>query len=230
MTFATRRCALLAARFALRRFSTCLNSKQRGDDDAVVVGRSRRHRAVPQRPLPHAGRAGSRRSLAHLRRAGLRLQPASLLGRGANTAAASSPANSKSTKRPCPASRPWPSMCLATDGTHPLKAGPCAGCAGSSEFLRLQSKLTTCLSGSRLAKDRAADTVSKVMIPEALDYPACPASSANLRTRCLGSTRDLGTSPPRSRDRPPVHGGRHRLRRIRPGYGRISHHAHPGLD
>ncbi len=30
----------------------------------------------------------------------------------------------------------------------------------------------TCLSGSRLAKDRAAETVSKVMIPEALDYPA----------------------------------------------------------
>jgi len=61
---------------------------------------------------------------------------------------------------------------LAADGTHPLKAGPCAGCAGNSEFLRLQNKLTTCLSGARLAKDRAADTVSKVMIPEALDYPA----------------------------------------------------------
>ena len=61
---------------------------------------------------------------------------------------------------------------LAADGTHPHKAGPCVGCAGSAEFLRLQSKLTTCLSGSRLAKDRAADTVSKVMIPEALDYPA----------------------------------------------------------
>ena len=61
---------------------------------------------------------------------------------------------------------------LAADGSHPQKAGPCAGCAGSSEFLRLQNKLTTCLSGSRLAKDRAADTVSKVMIPEALDYPA----------------------------------------------------------
>ena len=28
-----------------------------------------------------------------------------------------------------------------------------------------------CLTGSRLAKDRAAETVSKVMIPEALDYP-----------------------------------------------------------
>jgi hypothetical protein len=61
---------------------------------------------------------------------------------------------------------------IKSDGAHPLKAGPCAGCAGSSEFLRLQSKLTTCLTGSRLAKDRAAGTVSKVMIPEALDYPA----------------------------------------------------------
>jgi alkylation response protein AidB-like acyl-CoA dehydrogenase len=61
---------------------------------------------------------------------------------------------------------------LSADGSHPMKAGPCADCAGASEFLRLQSKLTTCLSGSRLAKDRAAETVSKVMIPEALDYPA----------------------------------------------------------
>ena len=39
-------------------------------------------------------------------------------------------------------------------------------------FLTLQKKWTRCLSGSRLAKDRAADTVSSVMIPEALDYPA----------------------------------------------------------
>ena len=53
-----------------------------------------------------------------------------------------------------------------------MKAGPCAGCAGASEFLRLQNKLCSCLSGSRLAKDRAAETVSKVMIPEALDYPS----------------------------------------------------------
>jgi len=61
---------------------------------------------------------------------------------------------------------------LQPDGSHPQKAGPCASCSGNSEFLRLQNKLTTCLSGSRLAKDRAADTVSTVMIPEALDYPA----------------------------------------------------------
>jgi alkylation response protein AidB-like acyl-CoA dehydrogenase len=61
---------------------------------------------------------------------------------------------------------------LAADLTHPEKAGPCASCGAASEFLRLQNKLTMCLSGSRLAKDRAADTVSKVMIPAALDYPA----------------------------------------------------------
>jgi alkylation response protein AidB-like acyl-CoA dehydrogenase len=60
---------------------------------------------------------------------------------------------------------------IATNGTHPDKAGPCAGCAGSAEFLQLQSKLTMCLTGSRLAKDRAAENAAKVMIPEALDYP-----------------------------------------------------------
>jgi alkylation response protein AidB-like acyl-CoA dehydrogenase len=61
---------------------------------------------------------------------------------------------------------------LEADGSHPQKAGPCAGCAGSADFLRMQNRLTACLTGSRLAKDRAAETVSKVMIPEALDYPA----------------------------------------------------------
>ncbi len=61
---------------------------------------------------------------------------------------------------------------VSADGRHPMKAGPCASCAGAGEFLRLQNNLCSCLSGSRLAKDRAAETVSKVMIPEALDYPA----------------------------------------------------------
>jgi hypothetical protein len=60
---------------------------------------------------------------------------------------------------------------FGADGSHPHKAGPCADCGGAGEFLRLQNKLAMCLSGSRLAKDRAAETVSKVMIPEALDYP-----------------------------------------------------------
>jgi alkylation response protein AidB-like acyl-CoA dehydrogenase len=61
---------------------------------------------------------------------------------------------------------------VTPNGSHPLKAGPCATCAGAGDFLGLQTKLCSCLSGSRLAKDRAAETVSKVMIPEALDYPA----------------------------------------------------------
>jgi alkylation response protein AidB-like acyl-CoA dehydrogenase len=60
---------------------------------------------------------------------------------------------------------------IAENGSHPQKAGPCASCAGAEDFLRLQNKLSRCLSGSRLAKDRAAETVSTVMIPEALDYP-----------------------------------------------------------
>jgi alkylation response protein AidB-like acyl-CoA dehydrogenase len=61
---------------------------------------------------------------------------------------------------------------VAIDGAHPDKAGPCAACTGANDFLLLQNRLCSCLSGSRLAKDRAAETVSKVMIPEALDYPA----------------------------------------------------------
>src|SRR5580704_8059463 len=48
---------------------------------------------------------------------------------------------------------------VGMDGSHPQKAGPCAGCAGASEFQRMHTKLATCLSGSRLAKDRAADTL-----------------------------------------------------------------------
>ncbi|HEY3706725.1 MAG TPA: acyl-CoA dehydrogenase family protein [Terracidiphilus sp.] len=60
---------------------------------------------------------------------------------------------------------------LKTDGSHPDKAGPCASCIGETDFLQMQSKLTRCLSGARLAKDRAAETVSRVTIPEALDYP-----------------------------------------------------------
>jgi len=44
-------------------------------------------------------------------------------------------------------------------------------CHGAQPFLSLHSKLAACLTGSRLAKDRAAEAISKIMIPEALDYP-----------------------------------------------------------
>ena len=57
------------------------------------------------------------------------------------------------------------------DETHPQKAGPCVKFAGLEAFVRLRAKLDGCLTGARLAKDRAAEAVSKVMIPEALDYP-----------------------------------------------------------
>ena len=62
---------------------------------------------------------------------------------------------------------------VSADGSHPAKAGPCAACGGNAaQFQFLRQKLDTCLTGARLAKDRAAEAVSHVMIPEALDYPA----------------------------------------------------------
>ena len=61
---------------------------------------------------------------------------------------------------------------IEADGSHPDKAGPCATFDGLDQFTRLRMRLDGCLTGSQLAKDRAADAVSKVMIPEALDYPA----------------------------------------------------------
>lgn len=54
---------------------------------------------------------------------------------------------------------------------HPAKAGPCVCFDGMEAFTRLRVKLDGCLTGARLAKDRAAEALTKVMIPEALDYP-----------------------------------------------------------
>ena len=52
------------------------------------------------------------------------------------------------------------------------KAGPCVSFEGLEEFVRLRLRLDGCLTGARLAKDRAATALTTVMIPEALDYPA----------------------------------------------------------
>lgn len=61
-------------------------------------------------------------------------------------------------------------MCAET-----CPADGCAHCAGATaaaeEFAKLRVRVDTCLAGTRLAKDRAADCLAKVMIPEALDYP-----------------------------------------------------------
>jgi alkylation response protein AidB-like acyl-CoA dehydrogenase len=59
-----------------------------------------------------------------------------------------------------------------TGETHPFKAGPCVRFAGLEDFVRLRAKLDGCLTGCRLAKDRAAESLTKVMTREALDYPA----------------------------------------------------------
>jgi alkylation response protein AidB-like acyl-CoA dehydrogenase len=56
-------------------------------------------------------------------------------------------------------------------GTHPAKAGPCVRFDGLEEFVRLRIRLDGCLTGSQLSKDRAAESLTKVMIPAALDYP-----------------------------------------------------------
>lgn len=56
--------------------------------------------------------------------------------------------------------------------SHPLKAGPCARFDGVEPFTRFRARLDGCLTGAMLAKDRAAEALTRVMIPEALDYPA----------------------------------------------------------
>ena len=61
---------------------------------------------------------------------------------------------------------------LEPGAEHPEKAGPCVKFAGLEDFVRLRLKLDGCLTGARLAKDRAAEALSKVMVREALDYPA----------------------------------------------------------
>jgi alkylation response protein AidB-like acyl-CoA dehydrogenase len=60
---------------------------------------------------------------------------------------------------------------LKNDGSHAPKAGPCFQAHGLSDFVRLRTKLDGCMAGASLAKDRAAQSLQRVMIPAALDYP-----------------------------------------------------------
>ncbi len=61
---------------------------------------------------------------------------------------------------------------VADEANLRRKAGPCVRFDGYEEFVRRRTKLDGCLTGSRLAKDRAAAALVSVMIPEVLDYPA----------------------------------------------------------
>jgi hypothetical protein len=60
---------------------------------------------------------------------------------------------------------------IEDDGSHAPKAGPCASFRGMEQFERLRHKLDGCATGARLSKDRAAQALIHVSIPEALDYP-----------------------------------------------------------
>jgi alkylation response protein AidB-like acyl-CoA dehydrogenase len=57
------------------------------------------------------------------------------------------------------------------DGSHQAKAGPCANTDGLEPFMRMRAKMDGCLTGSRLAKDRAAEALTQVTIADAPAYP-----------------------------------------------------------
>jgi alkylation response protein AidB-like acyl-CoA dehydrogenase len=57
------------------------------------------------------------------------------------------------------------------DGSHQAKAGPCANTDGLEPFMRMRAKMDGCLTGSRLAKDRAAEALTQVTIGDAQAYP-----------------------------------------------------------
>ncbi|MFO7693396.1 MAG: acyl-CoA dehydrogenase family protein [Vicinamibacterales bacterium] len=57
------------------------------------------------------------------------------------------------------------------DGSHQAKAGPCADTEGLEPFMRMRAKMDGCLTGSRLAKDRAAEALTQVTIADVPAYP-----------------------------------------------------------
>ena len=71
---------------------------------------------------------------------------------------------------------------------HPRKAGPCVRFTGLEAFVRLRAKLDGCLTGCRLAKDRAAEALTKVMIPRGAGLSGV--DHARVDSRSQGSTQD----------------------------------------
>lgn len=70
-----------------------------------------------------------------------------------------------------PGASSYVSDVILNDGSHPTKAGPCAHHDGLAAFAQLRAKVDRCMTGCMLAKTRAADALTRVMIPAALDYP-----------------------------------------------------------
>jgi hypothetical protein len=52
---------------------------------------------------------------------------------------------------------------IEADGSHPPKAGPCAKRTGVEPFVQLRTKLDGCLTGGRIAKQRAAATLPRIL-------------------------------------------------------------------
>ena len=50
---------------------------------------------------------------------------------------------------------------IEADGSHPSKRGPCARFDGVDTFVRLRNRLDGCLTGTRIAKERAADAIAR---------------------------------------------------------------------
>ena len=61
---------------------------------------------------------------------------------------------------------------IGAGGSHDDKAGPCAGIAGLEDFVDLRRRMDACLTGARLAKDRVADALTAVAIPDGARLPA----------------------------------------------------------
>jgi hypothetical protein len=49
---------------------------------------------------------------------------------------------------------------IEADGSHPAKRGPCARFDGVEPFVRLRERQDGCLSGARIAKERAAAAIA----------------------------------------------------------------------
>jgi hypothetical protein len=61
---------------------------------------------------------------------------------------------------------------IEADGSHPSKRGPCVRFDGVDTFIRLRNKLDGCLTGARLAKERAAVAVSRSIATATAAVPA----------------------------------------------------------
>lgn len=52
---------------------------------------------------------------------------------------------------------------IDADGSHPAKEGPCVRLEGLESFMQLRNRLDGCLTGARIAKDRAAAAIARAI-------------------------------------------------------------------